>query len=378
METITGYVDHIIYRNADNGYTVLVLVCEEEEITCVGIFSGISEGENIEVTGEYTAHPTYGKQFKAESYVEKEPTDELSIERYLGSGAIKGIGAALAARIVRRFKGDTFRIIEEEPERLAEVKGISERKAMEISDQVSEKRDLRQAMIFLQQYGITLNLAVKIYKEYGQEVYGIIQENPYRLADDISGVGFRIADEIAKKVGIHTDSDFRIQSGILYTLLQASGEGHTFLPEEELTKRAGELLGVTEEAIEKQYMDLSIERKIIMKQEGEQVQIYGAPLYYTEVNTAMMLKNLDIAYDVSDAEIIQRIHKIEKQTGMELDEHQKEAVSEAVRNGLLVITGGPGTGKTTTINSIIKYFELEGLDIFLAAPTGRAAKRMRK
>ena len=169
METITGYVDHIIYRNADNGYTVLVLVCEEEEITCVGIFSGISEGENIEVTGEYTAHPTYGKQFKAESYVEKEPTDELSIERYLGSGAIKGIGAALAARIVRRFKGDTFRIIEEEPERLAEVKGISERKAMEISDQVSEKRDLRQAMIFLQQYGITLNLAVKIYKEYGQE-----------------------------------------------------------------------------------------------------------------------------------------------------------------------------------------------------------------
>ena len=181
---------------------------------------------------------------------------------------------------------------------------------MEISDQVSEKRDLRQAMIFLQQYGITLNLAVKIYKEYGQEVYGIIQENPYRLADDISGVGFRIADEIAKKVGIHTDSDFRIRSGILYTLLQASGEGHTFLPEEELTKRAGELLGVTEEAIEKQYMDLSIERKIIMKQEGEQVQIYGAPLYYTEVNTAMMLKNLDIAYDVSDAEIAQRIHKI--------------------------------------------------------------------
>ena len=211
-------------------------------------------------------------------------------------------------------------------------------------------------MIFLQQYGITLNLAVKIYKEYGQEVYGIIQENPYRLADDISGVGFRIADEIAKKVGIHTDSDFRIRSGILYTLLQASGEGHTFLPEEELTKRAGELLGVAEEAIEKQYMDLSIERKIIMKQEGEQVQIYGAPLYYTEVNTAMMLKNLDIAYDVSDAEITQRIHKIEKQTGMELDEHQKEAVSEAVRNGLLVITGGPGTGKTTTINSIIKYF----------------------
>ena len=376
METITGYVDHIIYRNADNGYTVLVLVCEEEEITCVGIFSGISEGENIEVTGEYTAHPTYGKQFKAESYVEKEPTDELSIERYLGSGAIKGIGAALAARIVRRFKGDTFRIIEEEPERLAEVKGISERKAMEISDQVSEKRDLRQAMIFLQQYGITLNLAVKIYKEYGQEVYGIIQENPYRLADDISGVGFRIADEIAKKVGIHTDSDFRIRSGILYTLLQASGEGHTFLPQEELTAKTSELLGIDKDIIEKNYMDLSIDRKIIMKQSGEQTQIYSASFYYMEANTATMLRELDIAYDVADAEIEQRIHNIEKQTGMQLDEHQVQAVKEAVRNGLLIITGGPGTGKTTTINTIIRYFEMEGMDIFLAAPTGRAAKRM--
>lgn len=376
MESLTGYVDHIIYRNADNGYTVLVLVADEEEITCVGIFSGISEGENIEVFGEYTAHPTYGKQFKMERFEQKEPTDEWSIERYLGSGAIKGIGTALAARIVRRFKGDTFRIIEEEPERLAEVKGISERKAMEISDQVAEKRDLRQAMIFLQQYGITLNLAVKIYQTYGQEVYGIIQENPYRLADDISGVGFRIADEIAKRAGIHTDSDFRIRSGILYTLLQASQEGHTYLPEDELTRRASELLEVDAEYIGKHYMDLAIERKIIMKQENGQIQIYASTFYYMEANTAVMLKNLDISYDVSDAEIEQRMHRIEKQTGMELDEHQKDALKEAVGRGLLVITGGPGTGKTTTINSIIKYFELEGLDIFLAAPTGRAAKRM--
>lgn len=376
MEALTGYVDHIIYRNADNGYTVLVLTAAEEEITCVGIFAGISEGENIEAFGEYTAHPTYGRQFKVERFEQKEPTDELSIERYLGSGAVKGIGAALAARIVRRFKGDTFRIIEEEPERLAEVKGISERKAMEISDQVAEKRDLRQAMIFLQQYGITLNLAVKIYQTYGQEVYGIIQENPYRLADDISGVGFRIADEIAKRAGIHTDSDFRIRSGILYALLQASQEGHTYLPEDELTRRASELLEVDEAYIGKHYMDLAIGRKLIMKQENGQVQIYASAFYYMEANTAVMLKKLDIPYDVTDAEIEQRMHRIEKQTGMELDEHQKDALKEAVRRGLLVITGGPGTGKTTTINSIIKYFELEGLDIFLAAPTGRAAKRM--
>lgn len=369
-------MEHIIYRNADNGYTVLNLVSGEEEITCVGIFSAIAEGENIEASGDYTDHPTYGKQFKVDSFEEKAPEDEEAIERYLGSGAIRGIGLALAARIVRRFKADTFRIIEEEPERLAEVKGISERKAMEIADQVNEKRDLRQAMIFLQQYGITMNLAVKVYQQYGQEVYGIIRENPYRLADDIEGVGFRTADEIAARVGIRMDSDFRIRSGILYVLLQASTEGHTYLPEEELTRRTGRLLEVAEEQIEKQYMDLAIERKIIMKQSENQTQIYAASFYYMEANTATMLKQLNVSYDVPDLEIEERVRRIEKQTGMELDEHQMTAVKEAVRNGLLIITGGPGTGKTTTINTIIKYFEMEGLDIFLAAPTGRAAKRM--
>ena len=369
-------MEHIIYRNADNGYTVLNLVSGEEEITCVGIFSAIAEGENIEASGDYTDHPTYGKQFKVESFEEKAPEDEEAIERYLGSGAIRGIGLALAARIVRRFKADTFRIIEEEPERLAEVKGISERKAMEIADQVNEKRDLRQAMIFLQQYGITMNLAVKVYQQYGQEVYGIIRENPYRLADDIEGVGFRTADEIAVRVGIRMDSDFRIRSGILYVLLQASTEGHTYLPEEELTRRTGQLLEVGEEQIEKQYMDLAIERKIIMKQGENQTQIYAASFYYMEANTATMLKQLNVSYEVPDLEIEERVRRIERQTGMELDEHQMTAVKEAVRNGLLIITGGPGTGKTTTINTIIKYFEMEGLDIFLAAPTGRAAKRM--
>lgn len=376
MEKLAGYVEHIIYRNTDNGYTVLNLVSGETEITCVGIFSTIAEGENIEAAGDYTDHPTYGTQFKVVSFEEKAPEDQEAIERYLGSGAIKGIGLAMAARIVRRFKEDTFRIIEEEPERLVEVKGISERKAMEIASQVNEKRDLRQAMIFLQQFGITMNLAVKIYNKYGQEVYGILKENPYRLADDIEGVGFRTADDIAAKAGIRTDSDFRVRSGILYTLLQASGEGHTFLPKEELTSKASELLGIDQEIIEKNYMDLSIDRKIVMKQSGEQTQIYAASFYYMEANTATMLRELDITYDVADAEIEQRIHKIEKQTGMELDEHQVQAVKEAVRNGLLVITGGPGTGKTTTINTIIRYFELEGMDIFLAAPTGRAAKRM--
>ena len=376
MEIIKGYVDHIIYRNAENGYTVLVLVCGEDEITCVGLFSDIAEGENIEAKGEYTDHPSYGRQFKVHSFEEKAPEDELAIERYLGSGAIKGIGVALAARIVRRFKTDTFRIIEEEPERLAEIKGISERKAREIATQVNEKRDLRQAMIFLQQYGITTNLAVKIYNKYGQSVYGILSENPYQMAEDIEGVGFKTADEIASRIGIRTDSDFRIRSAILYVLLQAANEGHTYLPMEELTERTSTLLDLDGTYIEKHYMDLAIEQKLMMRQKDDITQIYAASFFRMESNVASMLKQLDVSYKVSDEAIERRIRQIEKQTKIELDEQQIYAVKEAVRNGLLVITGGPGTGKTTTINTIIRYFEMEGMDIFLGAPTGRAAKRM--
>ena len=376
METIKGYVGHIIFRNAENGYTVLELVCGEEEITCVGTFSDIVEGENIEAKGEYTEHPSYGRQFKVHSFEEKAPEDEMAIERYLGSGAIKGIGVALAARIVRRFKKDTFRIIEEEPERLAEIKGISERKAMEIADQVNQKRDLRQAMIFLQQYGIHINLAVKIYQQYGQRIYSILTENPYQMADDIEGVGFKTADEIAGRVGIRTDSDFRIRSGILYALSLATADGHTYLPMEEVTKRTSALLGIDGEHIEKHYMNLVLDKKIIMHQKDDQTQIYASAFFYMENHTANMLKELNITYDISDAKIEKCIKRIEKQTEMQLDELQFHAVKEAVKNGLLIITGGPGTGKTTTINTIIRYFEMEGMDIFLGAPTGRAAKRM--
>ena len=376
METITGFVEHIVFRNEENGYTVLNLAVEEDEVTCVGVFRFISEGESVELKGEYTVHPSYGPQFQVESYAIKAPQDIVSIERYLGSGAIKGVGAALAARIVRRFKEDTFRIIEEEPERLAEIKGISERKAQEIAEQTEEKRELRQAMIFLQNYGISLTLAVKIYQTYQLDMYRIIQENPYKLAEDVTGVGFKIADEIAHKVGIHMDSDFRIRSGILYVLQQASLEGHTYLPKELLTRRACELLEVDADTIEKHYMDMTIDRKLVMKQTEDQVQIYASTFYYMELNVAVMLRELNVKYDFSETAVEQRIRKIEELSDLKLDEMQHIAVVEAVRSGLLVITGGPGTGKTTTINTIIQFFESEGMDISLAAPTGRAAKRM--
>ena len=380
-ETIEGYVDHIIFQNRDNGYTVACLVSQGEEITCVGNFRFLSEGETIRARGTYTRHPSYGRQFSVDSYESVIPQDSLAMERYLGSGAIKGIGAALAARIVRKFGDDTLRIIEEEPERLAEVKGISERKAREIADQVEEKADMRKAMMFLQQYGITQTLGMKIYRQYGQEMYGVLKENPYKMAEDIPGVGFKIADEIAARIGIHTDSDYRIRSGILYILLQASGEGHVYLPKEVLLKRARDLLGVEQEYMEKHLMDLSIERKIVIreiKREGAPVQtaVYAASYYQVELHVAQMLHALNLQDTVKEDVLEEKIERIQRGTGVELDEKQKEAVREAVKNGLLIITGGPGTGKTTTINAIIRYFEMEDLDICLAAPTGRAAKRM--
>ena len=377
-ETVTGYIDHVIFRKEDNGYTVMVLkgMEEERELTCVGTFPAITQGAAIEASGNYTTHPVYGKQFQIASYVEKMPEDALAMERYLGSGAIKGIGAALAARIVRRFGDDTMRIVEEEPERLAEIKGISEKKAMEIAEQMTEKADMRRAMIFLQKYGISLNLGAKIYQKYGQTVYGVLQENPYRLAEDISGVGFRIADEIASRIGIHTDSDYRIRSGMLYTLLQASGEGHIYLPKEELFSRASGLLGVDSSYMEKHLMDMVVDRKLILKETEDGAVVYPTRYYYLELNSARMLCELNILCPEDEEMMEKRINRIEKETGTRLDEMQKQAVAAAASHGLFILTGGPGTGKTTTINAIIRYFEEEGAELRLAAPTGRAAKRM--
>lgn len=376
VEEIQGLIEHIIYKNDSNGYTVLTLMAQGSELACVGMLPAISEGEYIRAQGDYVEHAVYGRQFKIESYVVEMPEDVYSVERYLASGVIKGIGPSLAGKIVKKFKEDTFRIIEEEPERLAEVKGISEKKAQDIYAQFHEKQDMRQAMMFLEKYGISTAYALKIYNKYQDRLYSVIQENPYQLAEDISGIGFKLADEIAAKAGIGTNSDYRIRSGIIYALQQASMNGHTYLPECVLIHMAAELLSIDESYIEKHITDLSIDKKIIVKEnDGERV-VYASSYYYLELNAARMLLQLNMKYDIDEMMTRRMISRIEADEGLALDDMQKMAVLEAAKNGVLVITGGPGTGKTTTINTIIKYFEYEGMDIRLAAPTGRAAKRM--
>lgn len=378
MEELQGYVERIVFRNEENGYSVLCMKDGNKEQFLVGVFPDISEGEYLTARGEMTVHPIYGRQLKVTEYEFTAPGDAASTLKYLSSGAVKGIGEALAARIVKKFGDDTFRIMEEEPERLAEVKGISQRKAMEISGAIAGKKEMRQAMLFLQQYGISQNLGMKIYNFYQSRLYQVIRENPYRLADDIDGVGFRIADEIASKAGILPDSDFRIKSGLQYVLEQAVGQGHTCLPMDSLLEEAERLLGVSQLQMEDQVTDLMMNKKLVVKTQDGQHMVYSSLCYYTELAIAQMLKELNIQDTITSAEIEKKISAIEEEQELCLDEMQRLAVAEAVNNGLTIITGGPGTGKTTTIRTIIRYFEKEGLDILLAAPTGRAAKRMKE
>lgn len=378
MDTRSGYIEKIIYRNEENNYTVLEITEDGESLTLTGVMQNVSAGEYIEAAGTLVDHPLYGTQLQVDSYELKAPEDKAAILKYLSSGAIKGVGEALAARIVKKFGKDTMRILEDEPERLAEVKGISERMAMNISSQVAEKRDQRDAMMFLQQYGISLNLAAKIFDRYGNAMYKIIRENPYKLADDLTGVGFKIADEIAAQVGIHADSDFRIRSGTLYTLQQALGNGHTCLPMEELLANASELLGVPAESVERHITDMILDKKLVVKKKEEQTWVYASAYYYMELNVARMLHDLNVEYEVSETEISTRLAKIEKMRELSLAEKQREAVFRAVRHGLCIMTGGPGTGKTTTITTILDFFDAEDAQILLAAPTGRAAKRMKE
>lgn len=390
---LEGIVSKIIYKNEENQYVVFAVeTADGGDDTCVGYLSGLEEGMYILAKGEYVTHPQYDMQFKVTEYEVKMPDDLVSMERYLGSGAIKGIGEIMAKRIIKKFGKDTFRVMENEPERLAEIKGISERKANEIGVQFIEKQAMREALMFLSQFGISPNLSVKIFNEYGQKMYTIIKKNPYKIAEDISGVGFKMADAIAMRAGIGMNSDFRVRAAIIYTLNQATGLGHIYLPKRLLISWTRQLMEksnendtgmygedrvvISEDVIETQLMNLSVEGKVIIKEENEEIIVYGQSFYHRELNTARMLLETKATVNIPDEAIDKTIAVIEKKERIQLDEMQKEAVRQAARQGVLVITGGPGTGKTTTINAIIQYFDMENADILLAAPTGRAAKRM--
>ena len=382
MSLLIGFVDHFLFRKPENGYTVMSLIPDgfvddeeledEPEIICTGVFPSISEGENIKMEGEFVSHPSYGRQFQMKNFEVIVPKGAAAMQRYLSMGAIKGIGPALAKRIVKTFKEDTFRIMEEEPERLAEIKGISEKMAMKISDQVVEKKDVRDAMLYLADLGLGTTLSMRIYNEYGPKLYDVIRENPYRLVEDIAHLGFKTADDIASQLGVALDSEFRIQSGILYALGNAALNGHTYLPMEELIRESQVVLGVSRDDIQRNINALVLDKKLVQKEDA----IYTFAYYRLEENTAGLLLGLDQRFDETPAVMEKTIGEIEREEQMDFDEVQKEAIMQAASRGVFVLTGGPGTGKTTTIKGIIRYFEKNGMEVFLAAPTGRASKRM--
>lgn len=430
MTEFRGFVSHIIYRNEENGYTVFEITLtgtgekrEENDavfdldgadvgdtITCVGYPVSISEGEGCAVAGDYTTHPVYGEQLRVQSYKTVAPESAQAMYRYLAAGSIKGIGAAMAARIVKKFGDDTLRIMEEEPEKLAQIKGISLRIAREIGAQMEDKKDLRDAMIFLQQYGIGSAHAARIWQAYGTGLYEIMKNNPYRLAEDIRGIGFATADDIARRIGIRADSEYRIRSGLLYTLFLASGEGHSFLPRDVLAQRTCALLHLPAEEVLLQMENLAVERRLRIRRgrgsieaeepaagaaeiqesseeaadtgSAENAEVYLTSVFRREQEIARMLLDLDAQIQRTAGDSVERrktekkIARLEKDEEITLDPLQKKAVQEAVENAVLLITGGPGTGKTTTINTIIRYFMSEDLRVLLAAPTGRAARRM--
>ena len=383
-QTISGIVESIIFNNTENGYCVFSIAYEDEEIVCTGNLPFLTEGEEVSLAGDFITHPVYGRQFGFSEYTKTAPKDAAGMVKYLGSGVIKGIGEKTAVQIVSRFGDQAFEVIENYPEKLAEIKGISLKKAMSMSAQFHEQTYQRQAMMFLHGLGITTATAAKIWDKYKEKTVLTLQSNPYELTYDISGFGFKTADSIAYRMGTPPENMHRIKAGIRYTLLNAINEGHSFLPKEWLLDKSAELLEVSKELVENGLMELHIEKAVVMEKldEGEdnvQTAVYLGTYYYAESYVAKRLVELAFAgssntSDTADAETI--LEEIRDELQIELADKQITAVTQSLQGGVLVITGGPGTGKTTTIRAIIAALKSAGLDAQLAAPTGRAAKRM--
>ena len=381
MDTVTGYIDHIGVHKEETGFTVMTVKTDDGPVVCVGVMRGFGEGESVEVAGDFVVHPIYNRQLKIKSIKSLPPENKVAVMRYLGSGAIKGVGEALAKRIVQAFGDDTFRIATDEPERLAEVKGISIKKAYDIGAQLEAKRDVRDIMMYLERLGISTGMSNKIYQKYGHRAKTVIEENPYKLVEDISGIGFKYADDIAAKAGIGMSSEYRTRCGIIHVLLQSALDGNCFYPMDKLVNKSVELLGVDESLVENQIEALIIDGRIKAIKNDDYTAVYLMSYYREEKKVARILSELVESYDdpfenESNDYILAKIREAEDNVRIRLDDTQRRAVLDCMRNGVFLLTGGPGTGKTTIIKVILAMLTMQGTEFYLAAPTGRAAKRM--
>ncbi len=374
---LKGEIVDTIYQNKDNGYAVFTIECDGEEVTCVGTVPQVHRGENLEVRGSWTTHPVYGKQLQVEFCEKAMPTTQEGMERYLASGLIKGLGPKTAKKIAERFGEATFYVIEEKPDLLTEIKGITYEKAQRISEVFSEQFEIRNVMVFLQGYDISPAFAMRIYKKYKSRTFEIVKSNPYRLADEVSGIGFLMADKMAASAGISADSPERVRGAIKYLLNMAATKGDCYLPKEMLLTQAVELLHLDELIIENGIRELQVESQVWQEKLYGRDVVYLNFYYYGEMAVAKRLLELSMEkQEINSDQIEREIARVERETGVELAQEQKMAVQSAMSGGVLIITGGPGTGKTTTINTILRLLEDDGQEVVLAAPTGRAAKRM--
>lgn len=377
MVEIEGVVEHIVYRNDENGYTVAKVKHGKDLTPIVGFMPFLAEGQRVRVQGEWTLHQSFGQQIKVESCTEIMPASIDGVEKYLASGLLPGIGPVTAKKIVEKFGMDSLDIIEMNPEKLTQIEGIGEKKALAIAEAFKDQRELKEVMVFLQGYGISPTYGVKIFKKYGQQTISIVKENPYKLCDEITGIGFKTADRVARNIGIDLASPYRIMSGIKYVLTGCISNGHVYLPKLTLLDECAKILNVQGDLIEEALISLITSKQVVVEEINGDVAVYLGVLFFSELNVAKRLIELSLqSININTEAIEGEIDEYEKENNIRFAPEQRQAITEGVSNGVCIITGGPGTGKTTIIKCIIKIFEKRGMDIVLGAPTGRAAKRI--